>query len=371
VLVSETKLMPLATLEKLVALAEAGATIVVQGALPADVPGLGELASRRAAYARLVARVSARGATDADRAERTVGRGSFVFGAALDGLLARAGVKRETLVERGLQFERRAFPDGHLYFLHNTSRAAVDGWVPLATAVSANVIFDPMSGRHGLGRTRQAADGAAEIYVQLAPGETCLVKTFAGGTHAAEPFAFWKPEGDALPVTGTWTVKFLSGGPTVPPAGEMAALRSWTELGGDAVKAFAGTAVYTLKFKTPFGGAEATLDLGEVADSARVTLNGRPIAALISAPWRVVVAHDAWAASGENVLEVTVTNLAANRIADLDRRDPSWKKFYNTNYPARLGTNRGPDGNFSAAKWTPRASGLLGPVTVTRVVRVP
>jgi hypothetical protein len=37
----------------------------------------------------------------------------------------------------------------------------------------------------------------------------------------------------------------------------------------------------------------------------------------------------------------------------------------NTNHPARLGTNRGPDGDFSAAQWKPRDSGLLGPVTLT------
>jgi hypothetical protein len=43
----------------------------------------------------------------------------------------------------------------------------------------------------------------------------------------------------------------------------------------------------------------------------------------------------------------------------------AWKKFYNTNFPARLGANRGADGMFSAAKWTPQPSGLAGPVTLT------
>jgi hypothetical protein len=65
------------------------------------------------------------------------------------------------------------------------------------------------------------------------------------------------------------------------------------------------------------------------------------------------------------VLEVEVTNLMANRIADLDRRGVQWKKFYNVNFPARLQANRGPDGLFSAAKWSPLPSGLTGPVTLT------
>jgi hypothetical protein len=68
-----------------------------------------------------------------------------------------------------------------------------------------------------------------------------------------------------------------------------------------------------------------------------------------------------------NALEISVTNLSANRIADLDRRGVPWKKFYNINYPARFPENRGPDGLFTAAKWAPLESGLLGPVTLTRL----
>ena len=67
----------------------------------------------------------------------------------------------------------------------------------------------------------------------------------------------------------------------------------------------------------------------------------------------------------KNVLAISVSNLAANRIRDLDRRGVAWKKFYNVNFPARLPENRGPDGLFTAAGWDPLDSGLLGPVTLT------
>jgi hypothetical protein len=56
----------------------------------------------------------------------------------------------------------------------------------------------------------------------------------------------------------------------------------------------------------------------------------------------------------------------ANRIADLDRREVFWKRFYNINFPARLAANR-KDGLFTAAGWVPVESGLLGPVTLSRV----
>ncbi len=65
-----------------------------------------------------------------------------------------------------------------------------------------------------------------------------------------------------------------------------------------------------------------------------------------------------------NTLEIQVTNLMANRIADLDKRNVFWKKFYNINFPARKAENR-INGLFNASEWKPRESGLLGPVTLT------
>ena len=92
-------------------------------------------------------------------------------------------------------------------------------------------------------------------------------------------------------------------------------------------------------------------------------MNGRDVATLIGPPYRFVV--DDASVSATNVLEVSVSNLSANRIRDLDRRGVAWKKFYNVNFPARLPQNRGPDGLFTAAGWDPLESGLLGPVTLT------
>jgi hypothetical protein len=66
-----------------------------------------------------------------------------------------------------------------------------------------------------------------------------------------------------------------------------------------------------------------------------------------------------------NVLEVAVTNLSANRIRDLDVRGVSWKNFHDINY---VGLDYKP---FDASKWLVRASGLIGPVTLTPLVTDP
>jgi hypothetical protein len=167
-------------------------------------------------------------------------------------------------------------------------------------------------------------------------------------------------------VTGSWTVEFVAGGPALPATVRGAPLGSWTDLPGDDVKRFSGTARYSVTFSRPAlpdGATSWRLDLGEVHESARVTLNGKPLGTFIGPWWRVEI--PAAALRDTNELVVLASNLMANRIADLDRRGVPWKKFYNVNFPPRLAANRGPDGLFSAAKWTPLPSGLVGPVTLT------
>jgi hypothetical protein len=367
VLVPETKLMPVETLAHLRRLAEAGATIVFYKDLPADVPGLGRLPERRADFNAHIEALRGHATGAEGITTSSLGKGRLVLGGDLEKLLARAGVAREALVDLGLHFERRAHDKGCTYFLLNRGGTPFDGWVPLHAGARDAAVFDSMRVERGRAALRTGANGRTEAYLRLAPAESVIVKTFTAAIDGTE-VACWKTAGSAESITGTWALRFASGGPTLPDAREMRTLKSWTELNDAACKAFSGTAVYRISFARPGTRASAwRLDLGEVAESARVTLNGREIAVLFSPPFQLTLPDDQLAE--QNTLEIAVTNLAANRVADLDRRDPGWKKFHNINYPARIAKNRGADGNFSAVKWTPRASGLLGPVTLTPLER--
>jgi hypothetical protein len=178
-----------------------------------------------------------------------------------------------------------------------------------------------------------------------------------------QTFDAYRAAGEPTAVGGSWTVRFTKGGPRVPARREIDRLVSWTTFGPNAER-FSGTAVYATTFARPAAAAERwRLDLGRVAESARVRINGRDIATLIGPPYRLVL--DPSQLRPANTLEISVTNLSANRVRDLDVRGVPWKKFYNVNFPARVPDNRGADGLFTAAKWAPLESGLLGPVTVT------
>ena len=115
--------------------------------------------------------------------------------------------------------------------------------------------------------------------------------------------------------------------------------------------------------KIIYQGFKYALSQGLPKESAAILLNGKKITTLIGPSYSVTI--PAAELQPDNMLEIIVTNGMANRIIDLDKRGISWKKFYNINMSARLPENRGADGLFTAAKWQPKPSGLLGPVTIT------
>jgi hypothetical protein len=365
IVLPETRLVPAETFSRLFALASAGATVVVRKGLPADVPGFANLEASRAAFRRLVAQIDF---TDTDTAgvrSARVGAGRFLLGDDLTRLLAHAGTRRESLVERGLRFTRRRDANGEFYFILNRGAAPVEGWVPLQTRAASAAVFNPLTGEAGIAATRAAAGGGQEVYLQLAPGESCVVKTFESARRG-QSYAYFKTSDVPRTLGGEWSVSFVEGGPRLPPARQSNALGSWTTFGGDAYESFSGTARYTLAFDRPQGAdGDWLLDLGRVAESARVRLNGRELGTLFTPPFRVRV--PAALLRETNTLEVEVSNLMLNRVIDMERRGAKYKKFYNTNFPARRPENRGADGLFDATKLAPRDSGLLGPVTLTPI----
>ncbi len=364
VVLPASRFVPLETFERVLGLAREGATVVAFKDLPTAVAGLADLEARTTRFAALRAGVRF-APLDADGiSEARVGRGRILRGSDLERLLARARVARETMVDEGLEFTRRRYGAGRAYFITNSTAVDQDGWVPLDDPTGDVRIFDPMTGLHGGGEVRRSAGGRLDVRLTLPRGESVIVTT--GAPSGGPRFPSTSPAGPPIEVPGPWTVRFAAGGPRAPAERTIDRLASWTAFGGDDVKSFSGSAVYTTTVRRPDGdGQHWRLDLGRVHESARVRLNGRDLGTVIGPTFRVVV--EAADLRPENRLEVEVTNLSANRIAALDKAGVGWRKFYNVNFPARLPENRGADGLFSAAKWEPLDSGLIGPVTLTPV----
>jgi hypothetical protein len=362
IVLSDVKYIPLDIFQKLIRLAEQGANIVFYKHLPADVPGMAELEKRQAEYKKLVNGLQFSSVSNSSVKKAAVGKGSFLLGDDLDQLLQAAKTNRETMVNKGLQYVRRSYTLGHYYFISNPNKTAVNEWVPLQAKEKYVYLYDPMTLENGIAKTK-IENGAIQVLLQLEAGESCIVRT-AISENKSEFYPYYSSVGTAEVLQGKWKLQFLEGGPALPAPVDLTTLGSWTNLPGNEVKNFSGTAKYSIHFPKPASKAGYyLLDLGNVQESAEVILNGKKISVLLGPSYKVKIPSSLL--KEDNSLELKITNGMPNRIADLERRGVVWKKFYNTNFPSRLPQNRGADGIFTAVKWLPKESGLLGPVTIS------
>lgn len=194
IVVPAARSVPLETLRKLLGLAENGATVIFHRQMPEDVPGLADVAARQTELRRIVERLSFSDVSGAGAYVADVGEGRLLLGDDLETLLELADVRRERLVEDGLQFVRRRRGDGADYFIANWSEEPVDDWVPLAAEAPAAVLFDPMTGKTGLAGLRPGEDGESEVYLQLDPGESIIVRTHETVVQGLS-FRYYEPTG--------------------------------------------------------------------------------------------------------------------------------------------------------------------------------
>ncbi len=310
VIVPAVQLMPVETVRRLAELKKRGVPVYVIDRLPKDVPGLHGLAARRKEFKQAV-----KGLGKPTTIEK-------VF----------AAYKPETFKSQwgGQMIRRRNECGGWNYFAAMLQDKPVDGWVKLATPAAAAMLYDAVSGRSGKALVRKAADGCAEIRLQLLPGESVLIKTFPADVEAPD----WKYAaacGEPVAIDRAWNVSFPESDPPIPGNFFTDKPQDWTKLKPEAAKVNFGTALYSsaIDLLNPEDADEWILDLGDVRESARVFINGEDAGTAWCVPFRLPVGQ--FLRPGINLLEVYVTNLQSNRIADYDRRGVNWRIFKDAN----------------------------------------
>ena len=276
--------------------------------------------------------------------------------------LAKAEPMRSQLHLRAI---RRQNDSGHHYFIANLTPADVEAFVPLAVGYAAATWFNPMDGS-----TRPATIDSGRLHIRLRSGESRILLTQGTGqrpaldaSHASGPIMVHAPSYVPLCIDLTahpWTLSFLSSAPKVDKTFRLPRLQTWETLDDDSVRATMGTGVYTTTFSMKARDAEGAwnIELGDVRESARVYLNGKFLGCAWAAPFSLSC-QDALR-KGKNTLRIEVTNLPANRIAELDRQSYPWRRMKEINVV---------DINYKSTKynrWTPVPSGLNSEVKLVR-----
>ncbi len=362
IVLSDVTYLPLATMQSLLDLVKKGATLIFQNKIPSKVPGLYAFEKNEETLQNLIRQLRFVSVKSSNIQMAPWGLGKVLMGKDMAALLAEVNVKRETMTDLSLQFSKRKSALGHYYFIANTTPTSFNGWIPLQAIEKYVFQYDPMSGDAGKAKYRWV-NQQLQIYLQLLPGASMIIET---STVAKMGDYFPSYQNIAAPpdtLKGKWHLTFLSGGPTIPVNKILEQPNYWTNFLEEDKLTFSGTAMYSTHFAKPrIAANHYLLHLGEVKQSAEVFLNGKKMGVLLGPVYQLTIPANLLKA--DNELSIRVTNGMANRIRHLEKTGVVWKKFYNTNFPARLPQNRGADGLFTAIKWNVEASGLLGPVTL-------
>lgn len=312
IIIPPVKYMPVETLAALKELKEQGGNVIFVESLPGDVPGLGKLEERRAMLNDLKSDM-------VDPAKD------------MEAAIRMTGATPEPLRGNGVSLLRRVNEvGGHNYFLALLSDARLDSFQTLATPSESVMIFDPLTGKKGKALTRKGAKGNTEVYLQAEPGQSLLLKTFPTDV-TAENWNYYKKEGSPIVIDKGWSIEFVESEPSIDGVFVTDTLTAWTNLPVEAAKVNTATARYKVEFDLPSDvtADEWLLDLGDLRESAVVKVNGQNAGKVWSVPFTIEIGK--WLAPGKNTLEIDVTNLPANRIADYDRRGKKWRIFKDAN----------------------------------------
>lgn len=245
-----------------------------------------------------------------------------------------------------IMFAHRTLPSAEIYWLCNKS----------AKDIALDVSFrcsgrKPMLWQAEDGSMRDLSwsfeDGRTVIPLEFTAGEACFV-VFGEPVKDA---SFSVPQAvmtEVKAIDGPWEVSFQSGR-GAPASAVFENLISWTESRDAGIRYFSGTAIYRKIFEFEPTEGRFELDLGRVCNLAEVRLNGVKLRTLWRAPFKVDIT-DALK-SGENQLEISVTNLWPNRLIG-DEQPGVKQRITYTTWP------------FYKADDPLLPSGLLGPVRI-------
>ena len=278
--------------------------------------------------------------------------------------MQRAAAPEAMRVRHGLRAIRRTNDTGHHYFIANLTPDNKAAWMPLTVPFKDAAWFDPLTGDISAAMVR-----GNQVYVSLLSGQSRILQTFD------KPLAV-KPEktlGDPLIVPDStetidltdmpWQLSFTEEAPKVGETFQLDSLRSWEGLGGTASVTM-GTGVYStiLKLDKKQARKQWMIDLGDVRESARVYVNGEYVGCVWCVPFTLDLGNRL--RKGNNEIRIEVTNLPANRIADLDRRGQKWRIMEEINV-VDLNYNK-----TTYENWAPVPSGLNSSVRLHELKKI-
>ena len=301
--------MSLPVLRRINELVHQGATVV--GSKPTHDPSL---ADNLADYRKLVDELW--GTTS--ETSRKVGRGRVLSGQTLEAALKALALAPDTIYTKPstnaeVLFVHHTMPGMDVYFVDSRSDQPMETEASFRVTGRAPELFHPDIGAI-TPASFQIAKGRTTVPLHLEPWETVFVVF----RHATTETAHTGPQPTETmlgTLSGPWDVHFEEQRGE-PESIHLERLASWSENSDPGVRYFSGHGTYTKHVDAPAvwfkSGSPVMLDLGEVANLAEVTVNGKSLGIVWKAPYRVDVTSAI--KPGDNVITIRVVDLWVNRL---------------------------------------------------------
>ena len=324
-------------LKLIVAYVEGGGKVIVVGSAPDRAPGLEDADAVSAAVKKLSDSLT--GSKNARSVESDDKVGAALQDAAKPDLALSAGATDVGFIHRKLN-------DADVYFIANTSNAAVKTSTSFRLSRRYVSMWDPQSGE-----TRKLDSAPATL--EFAPYES-LVVVFSDEPLGKGSRAVGGKAQMLVDLTKDWTIHFPAEGSHPAFEEKMETLRSWSD--DERTHYFSGTAVYTktihLTDAELRGAGAITLDFGEgtvvagnpnirsgmralldgpIRDAAVVSTNGERAGSIWHPPYALDITR--LLHPGDNKIEIQVANTAINMLAG---RAPTDYRLLSARYGQRF-----------------------------------
>jgi hypothetical protein len=286
------------------------------------------------------------------------------------GILKSKGVINDFTANGDLRYTHRTGAGWDIYFISNKTDKPVNTLAQFRTVVGSPELWDAVTGKTKKITRFKKSNGSTSVAIQLDAYESAFI-VFAKENIWPSTGINTKIYAKTLQtITGPWEVNFDPkwGGPASATFDE---LSDWTTNKNEGIKYYSGKAVYHKKFDLAEASAGTLyLDLGNVKNMARVTLNGKDLGIVWTAPWHVDISGAVRAKN--NDLKIEIINLWPNRLIGDEKKpydgivDDKWPEWLLKGKPRTSGRYTFTTTTQYKADSPLLSSGLMGPVTIRK-----
>lgn len=288
------------------------------------------------------------------------------------GILQSKAVSEDFTANGDLRYTHRTDAGWDIYFVSNKTDKPVNTVAQFRTVKGSPELWDAVTGKTKKITRFKKDNSSTSVSIQLAAYESAFIVFAKENIWPSTGINTRANAKTVQTITGPWEVNFDPkwGGPASVQFDE---LSDWTKNKNEGIKYYSGKAVYHKKFDLEEAAAGTLyLDLGNVKNMARVTLNGKDLGIVWTAPWHVNISGAVQAKN--NDLKIEVINLWPNRLIGDEKKpydgivDDKWPEWLLKGQPRTSGRYTFTSTTQYKADSPLLPSGLTGPVTIIKTI---